>query len=195
MEEQGDVVYVTVSYRRGWQSHTWCCPRGHATLVHHDTQVTDSLFSWFTYSVDNTFPHQYYTSVLHYTIMKESISDMYYSWRKPVHAKNTKKITSNNYTTMDHNENTQIRGAQGGKEFLYHTILYHTNSLTLAQWIPWTGSENSWFRPNDCAVICCVVSSRQIMVSIIYTHTLLHSSFYSIFIDKIIWIFQQLKWY
>ena len=106
--------------------------------------------------------------------------------------KHKKMLTSNNYTTMDHDENTQIRGAQGGKEFLYHTILYHTNSLTLAQWIPWTGSESSWFRPNDCAVICC---ARQIMVSIIYTHTLLHSSFYSIFIDKIIWIFQQLKWY
>ena len=38
------------------------------------------------------------------------------------HEKN-KKITSNNYTTMDHDENTQIRGAQGGKEFLYHTII------------------------------------------------------------------------
>ena len=47
--------------------------------------------------------------------------------------KKHKKITSNNYTTMDHDENTQIRGAQGGKEFLYHTILYHINSLTLAQ--------------------------------------------------------------
>ena len=48
--------------------------------------------------------------------------------------------SSNNYTTMDHDENTQIRGAQGGKEFLYHTILYYTNSLTLAQRIRWTES-------------------------------------------------------
>ena len=70
--------------------------------------------------------------------------------------KKHKKITSNNYTPMDHDENTQIRGAKGGKAFLYHTILYHTNSLTLAQRIHWTESEISWFRPNDCAVIYCV---------------------------------------